>query len=572
MHRYTLSYFVDSIVVLLLFACLLYSHEYDKCGRVTRITHDYDNMGLPVEERCNEHKILRTYDRLGQIATLTSSLGANLTYERNEFGELLNFKARQGDTENHFVSEHQYDSLGFELERMLPGGISQSFAYDNIGRLVDSKTRQSSKVRRERKYHWGKADRLLKTEDSRYGTTTYEYSATGHLQKATYADGTEEYRLLDKVGNLFDDPDRKLRKYLQGGKIEQSGEWHFEYDKDGQLTEKYKGSGKWWDTKRERWRYEWNQNGTLKAVKSPHRSNWVEFTYDALGRRLSKLASEYTHWVWNGNVPLHEWNSGREWKGDGWQHYELDLRTWVFEEESFVPMALLLNGKAYSIVTDQLGTPTEAYNAEGEEVWRRRLDMNGKILEEEYNRNAPYSDQIRIPFLFQGQYYDHETELAYNRFRYYDPELGRYISEDPIRFNSGTLALYSYVEDSNSWIDVLGLHKNENTSTGDWVLYAVFSPKTGKVAKVGIGKAEDIMPTTKENRRAHNSARAVGKKDKNFSDATFRIISTHTKITKGQMKNIEARLVRKLRKKGLSLPHNRERDKKYQVGYKGKKP
>ena len=58
--------------------------------------------------------------------------------------------------------------------------------------------------------------------------------------------------------------------------------------------------------------------------------------------------------------------------------------------------------------------------------------MNGKILEEEYNRNAPYSEQIRIPFLFQGQYYDHETELAYNRFRYYSPELGRYISEDPI--------------------------------------------------------------------------------------------------------------------------------------------
>ena len=52
------------------------------------------------------------------------------------------------------------------------------------------------------------------------------------------------------------------------------------------------------------------------------------------------------------------------------------------------------------------------YNAEGEEVWRRRLDLNGKILEEVYNRNAPYSD--RIPFLFQGQYYDYETGLAYN--------------------------------------------------------------------------------------------------------------------------------------------------------------
>lgn len=163
---------------------------------------------------------------------------------------------------------------------MLPGGISQSFAYDNIGRLVDSKTRQSSKVRRERRYHWEKADCLLKTEDSCYGTTSYEYSPTGHLQKATYADGTEEHRLSNKVGNLFDDPDRKLRKCLQGGKIEQSGEWRFKYDKDRQLTEKYKGLGKWWNTKRERWRYEWNQNGTLKVVKLPHRTNWEELSRD----------------------------------------------------------------------------------------------------------------------------------------------------------------------------------------------------------------------------------------------------------------------------------------------------
>ena len=282
-----------------------------------------------------------------------------------------------------------------------------------------------------------------------------------------------------KVGNLFNDPDRKLRKYLQGGKIEQSGEWRFKYDKDGQLIEKYKGSGKWWDSKRERWQYEWNQNGTLKAVKSPHRKRPAQFTYDALGRRICKFASEYTHWVWNGNVPLHEWNTGQTWKDGGRQHYELDLRTWVFEEESFVPMALLLNGKAYSVVTDQLGTPTEAYNVEGEEVWRRRLDMNGRILEEVYNRNAPYSDRIRIPFLFQGQYYDYETGLAYNRFRYYDPELGRYISEDPIRFASGTLALHSYVEDSNSWVDVLGLSSYKKSSKS--LLKKAKLPRKGKM-------------------------------------------------------------------------------------------
>ena len=110
MHRYTLSYFVDSIVVLLLFACLLYSHEYDKCGRVRRITHDcdkveeqtysyyssgrlqeavneharvsfrYEGMGLSVEERCDEHLIKRSSDKHGLIVPLRSTLSSPIRW------------------------------------------------------------------------------------------------------------------------------------------------------------------------------------------------------------------------------------------------------------------------------------------------------------------------------------------------------------------------------------------------------------------------------------------------------------------------------------------------------------
>ena len=325
----------------------------------------------------------------------------------------------------------------------------------------DSKTRLSAQVRRQRKYHWGSADRLLKTEDNRFGTTAYEYSPTGHLQKAVYADGREEYRLSDKAGNLFDDPDRKLRKYLRGGKLEQSGEWRFVYDRDGQLVEKYKGSGKWWDSKQKRWKYIWNQNGTLKEVRPPGGGDFAFdalFTYDALGRRLSKDAIGITCWLWNGNVPLHEWTPKRRRNEQGEiEEYQKDLRTWLFEEESFVPLALFQDGKAYSIVTDHLGTPVEAYNEQGEEVWYRRLDMNGKLIEERSMLYTSYKDYVKIPFLFQGQYYDEEIKLAYNRFRYYDPELGRYISEDPIRFESGQVNLFTYVKDTNVWIDMLGL-------------------------------------------------------------------------------------------------------------------
>ena len=60
-------------------------------------------------------------------------------------------------------------------------------------------------------------------------------------------------------------------------------------------------------------------------------------------------------------------------------------------------------------------------------------------------------------FRFAGQYFDSETGLHYNRFRYYCSKSGTYISQDPIRLHSGEPNFYAYVKDSNSWIDPLGL-------------------------------------------------------------------------------------------------------------------
>ena len=62
-----------------------------------------------------------------------------------------------------------------------------------------------------------------------------------------------------------------------------------------------------------------------------------------------------------------------------------------------------------------------------------------------------------VPFLYQGQYLDTETGLAYNRFRYYSAEIGAYISQDPIRLEAGLTNLYAYVHDVNAWVDPWGL-------------------------------------------------------------------------------------------------------------------
>uniref|UniRef100_UPI003AA90DAC RHS repeat-associated core domain-containing protein n=1 Tax=Vibrio rumoiensis TaxID=76258 RepID=UPI003AA90DAC len=60
------------------------------------------------------------------------------------------------------------------------------------------------------------------------------------------------------------------------------------------------------------------------------------------------------------------------------------------------------------------------------------------------------------PLRFQGQYYDEETGLHYNRHRYYSPDTGRFITVDPIGL-AGGLNNYQYVKNPTGWVDPLGL-------------------------------------------------------------------------------------------------------------------
>ncbi|WP_435315576.1 RHS repeat-associated core domain-containing protein, partial [Cellulophaga fucicola] len=72
-----------------------------------------------------------------------------------------------------------------------------------------------------------------------------------------------------------------------------------------------------------------------------------------------------------------------------------------------------------------------------------------------------------LPFRYQGQYFDADLELCYNRFRYYSPDSGTYISQDPIGLLSGEFNLYSYVKDSNLFLDPFGLECTKKINVGD---------------------------------------------------------------------------------------------------------
>jgi len=175
-----------------------------------------------------------------------------------------------------------------------------------------------------------------------------------------------------------------------------------------------------------------------------------------------------THFLWSGNVPLHEWKETFEFNYSrglydlGTEH---SPTTWIFEAGSFVPCGKISNGKHYSIITDHLGTLIEAYNQEGELIWEREQDLYGN------SRQGFAKENFRCPFKYQGQYYDSEVELCYNRFRYYQPETGRYISEDPIKLLGG-FNVFAYVGDTNAWLDLLGLNSK------------VYGEKDGKAPQI----------------------------------------------------------------------------------------
>ena len=133
-----------------------------------------------------------------------------------------------------------------------------------------------------------------------------------------------------------------------------------------------------------------------------------------------------------------------------------NLITWVFEEGTFKPAAKITKDKAYSIITDYLGTPKEAYDWWANKVWAIELEAYGKVKSCEGWLGTPAEESF-IPFRFQGQYHDLETGLYYNRFRYYSPEEGMYVTaQDPIRLEGGD-SLYGYVRNPNGLVDVLGL-------------------------------------------------------------------------------------------------------------------
>lgn len=465
------------------------AYGYNKDGLLTgafnedgAVTLQRDAYGRVIKEIQGAYDVTRAYNDCGDNSFIGSSLGAAITLQHSAAGFVEKMQAANGPS-NVWEAQWERNNNGQELQKTLSGGVTIQTQRDKRGRVIRQSIGVHNIEENRTRYEWGRASRLNRIINELAGTQAqFAYDEFDNLVSATYAPAASAaaetiYRVPDKLGNLFRTSNRKDRVYGKGGRLLECPDYYYHYDEEGNLVFKeFKhnhhaaAEDKLHYTKahqltpkgsRTGWIYEWQGNGLLHSVVTPTGVE-ITFSYDPLGRRIAKVnqrKQQVTRWLWNGNVPLHEW----QYKGDYPPHLGAvaggDLRpqreavenliTWVFEGNSLVPCAKLVSEESYSIIADHLGTPTHAYNISGEKVWERNLDCYGKVRQ-------LHGDKTFCNYLYQGQYEDEETGLAYNRFRYYSTSEGMYLSQDPIGL-AGGMRLYGYVRDTNFWIDPFGL-------------------------------------------------------------------------------------------------------------------
>ena len=400
------------------------------------VTFARDVVGNVLRETQGAHTVISTYNNKGQRAAVTSSLGANVRYTRDQVGRVAQVKA------GSWQALVERDAQGLELQRTLSGGVFTQWRRNALGLPTEQCISTSwSRPKWTRTYSWQANDRLMQIQDSQSGLARFTHDATGNLAATVFGDGTVELRQPDAVGNLFRAPTRQDQRYGPAGQLLEASGLRYAYDATGNLVSKTTPQG-------QEWRYSWNSSGYLSEVLRPD-GKIVRFTYDALGRRVSKsFEGQTTQWVWDGDVILHEWNVLEP--GTTSPPNAKEIVTWIFEEDSFTPTAKINAGTSYSVVSDHLGTPIALYDINGTLTWQAQLDSYGAV-------RSGQGHAQDCPFRYQGQYEDIETGLYYNRFRYYDPAIGQYISQDPSGLGGQNSTVYAYAKDTNQLVDFYGL-------------------------------------------------------------------------------------------------------------------
>ncbi|MEZ4326108.1 MAG: RHS repeat-associated core domain-containing protein [Polyangiales bacterium] len=379
------------------------------------------------------------------------------------------------------------------MQRDLASGVTEVSQHDGRGHCL-SKTRfrgGADRVERpwtRRFWRSGEGD-LRAREDSLRGTTRYAYDAAHRLATVTHADGRQEAYAHDAAGNLRQKPglrdahvggrDDGLVQLDRGNRLYRANGDRFAYDERDHVCARQGAWGKLvyeHDALDRLRRISFAAAMAGEAYPPGHPAYGLEIhrygapetvweaDYDALGRRTEvraygvgadgqRVCERSRFWWYGDRLAAEEGPTG-------------SLRVYVYiDERALVPFMAVdyasreeaterpEDGDRYYYFTDHRGCPERVEDDDGEVVWEATVHPYGEC---EVHVGADFHQPLRFP----GHYHDATTGLHCNRFRYYSPELGRYLESDPVGITGG-LNLYGYCADGNPLrdVDLRGLNK-----------------------------------------------------------------------------------------------------------------
>lgn len=476
---------------------------YDRGGNLAREHHHYLESGRTAVWQ-------HGHDVLNQRVTTIRPDGHTtqwLTYGSGHVHGLL--------VDGQDILGFERDDLHREIAREQGNGLSQKLRYDPAGRLLEQQISQTKPGAVEavagirRSYAYDKAGQLVAIGDSRRGNLNYRYDPVGRLLEASSRLGRETFafdpagnignpsdvesdvqaagRITNRVAVRLDGDGSSMAGRLMDNLLKDYAGTHYKWDERGNLVERSRNG--------EKTVFTWDGYNRMRSAMTYGKT--TTFSYDAMGRRIAKRSGdEVTLFGWDGDTLTFESTQSTEgrqeqaWRGDS-VHY-------IHQPGSFVPLMqirqaqavalsettdvkalMAANGGRYDIEQDplwngqqlkapqafareeiafyqcdHLGTPQELTDHEGRVAWSASYKAWGEARQaiSEAGRRAGFKNPIR----FQGQYWDEETGLHYNRYRYYDPVAGRFVSRDPIKL-AGGLNLHQFAPNPVNWIDPLGL-------------------------------------------------------------------------------------------------------------------
>ncbi|MCK7100999.1 PAAR domain-containing protein [Enterobacter cloacae] len=448
-----------------------YRYVRDLSGQITRIrrTPTAEGVALGIES----DEIAYRHDAAGRVLSESGINGA-VGYEWDALSNLtgLTLPGEQKLAWLHYgsghvsairfgqqlVTEFTRDRLHREVRRT-QGAREQLRQYDSLGRRTLQRSELSTDVTLpeqailERLYRYTARGELSGVSDTLRGEVDYGYDAEGRLLKhyeARQGHSRAQFS-YDAADNLAANDDAVP---VTDNRLQHWQALFMKYDHWGNLVSRRNGLYEQ--------HYAYDAENRLVSARGtgPEGRFEAHYHYDALGRRTRKIVTTAhgtteTRFLWQGYRLLQE------------QQESGLCSTYIYDpNEAWSPLARVdhlrdqSSGEIYWFNTDLNGAPLEVTDEHGAVRWSGQYGSFGEVRHqsEGFSRVVNRTAMAHQPLRYAGQYADGETGLHYNLFRYYDPQVGRFIVQDPIGLNGGW-NLYQYAPNPLGWIDPTGLSR-----------------------------------------------------------------------------------------------------------------